>query len=121
MQIIQGDCGGIMFRANPTHTQFYYFRVCQDGTYTLYLYVDDKNADAQTLATGTSSAINTGLSQTNTIAVVANGNQISLYINHAPIAGAVDSSYTIGHIGVAAQAESSQTEVAFSNMKVWVF
>ena len=119
MQILQGDCGGIMFRANPTHTQFYYFRVCQDGSYTLYRYVDNKNSDAQTLASGNSPAINS--SQVNTIAVVANSDQISLYANQTFLASAVDSNYSNGHIGIAAQSQGNQTEVAFSNMKIWAF
>jgi eukaryotic-like serine/threonine-protein kinase len=119
MQILQGDCGGIMFRADATHTQFYYFRICQDGSYILYRYIDNKNSDAQTLASGNSSAISS--SQVNTIAVVANSNQISLYANQTFLASAVDSNYSNGHIGIAAQSQGNQTEVAFSNMKIWVF
>jgi serine/threonine protein kinase len=121
MQILQGDCGGIMFRANPTHTQFYYFSICQYGSYTLYLYVDNKNSDALTLASGNSTIINAGPLQTNTIAVVANNNQISLYANQTFLASAIDNTYSSGHIGIAAQSLGNQTEVAFSNMKVWVF
>ncbi len=121
MQIIQGDCGGIMFRADPTLTRFYYLRFCQDGSYTLYLYVDNLNADATILASGNSLAINTGLSALNTIAAIANGSQISLYANKTLIATASDSTYVDGHIGFAAQSEGNATEVAFSNMLVWVF
>jgi eukaryotic-like serine/threonine-protein kinase len=49
MQIVQGDCEGIIFRADSTISQFYFFRICQDGSYALLRYVDNTNAHAQTL------------------------------------------------------------------------
>lgn len=120
MQIVQGDCGGIIFRADPTHAQFYFFRVCQDGSYALLLYVDNTNANAQTLAENSSSAIRTGTGSTNLIAVVANGNEISLYVNKQYMTSIVDSSYSNGHIAVFAQSMGNQTEVVFSNLEVWM-
>ncbi len=119
MQIVHGDCGGIMFRGDATHSKFYYFRVCQDGSYTLFLYKDNKSADAQTLTRGSSLSIHTGLSKTNIIAVVANGSQLSLYANQNLIVNIINSSYTRGHVGVAAEDIGNQTEVVFSNAKVW--
>jgi len=119
MQIISGDCGGIIFRADATRTKFYFFRICQDGSYALYLYVDNTNANAQTVTSGTNSAINAGLDQTNVIAVVAQGNTLNLYVNQQIIHSVIDSTYSYGHIAVVAQDQGNPTEVAFSNAKVW--
>jgi hypothetical protein len=119
MQFVQGDCGGIIFRADPTLAQFYFFRTCQDGTYALLNYVDNTNADAVTLAASSSSSIQTGSGASNLLAIVANNNTISLYINNQLIASVVDSNYSSGHIAFFAQSEGNLTEVAFTNLKVW--
>jgi len=119
MMIVQGDTAGIGFRADDANIKFYYFLIGQDGSYELQLHVDNSRADIRTLTSGTSSAINTGLNQANTIAVVANGNTISLYVNGQDIADVSDSTYSRGQIGVVAQDQSNPTEVVFSNAKVW--
>jgi eukaryotic-like serine/threonine-protein kinase len=119
MQIVQGDCGGMVFRANSTIVQFYLFRICQDGSYALLNYVDNTNANAITLASGNSPYIQTGNGASNTIAVVANGDQISLYVNNQYVAATVDSSYSEGHLALFAQSKGNTTEVDFSDLKVW--
>jgi serine/threonine protein kinase len=119
MQFVQGDCGGIIFRADPTLTQFYFFRICQDGTYALLNYVDNTNTNAVTLAASSSSSIQSGSGASNLLAIVANNNTISLYINNQLIASVVDSNYSSGHIAFFAQSEGNLTEVAFTNLKVW--
>ncbi len=69
---------------------------------------------------GTASQFNTGLGQTNTIGVVARGNQIALYIDHQLVTTVTDSTYTHGQIGVtAATLSGSKTEVVYTNAKVW--
>src|SRR3989442_15425475 len=35
MTIIQGDCGGIVFRRDSTNANLYVFQVCQNGSYRL--------------------------------------------------------------------------------------
>lgn len=119
MTIIQGDCGGITFRANTANSHLYFFRVCQDGSYALKLYVDNVNADAQTLVGRSSSLIHKGLNQSNTIAVVANGSMFDLYVNQQKIDSVSDSTYSHGQVGVVANAISNQTKVVFSDAKVW--
>ncbi len=119
MTIIQGDCGGITFRANTANSNLYFFRVCQGGSYALRLYVDNVNADAQTLVSSSSSLIHKGLNQSNTIAVVANGNTLNLYVNQQKVDSISDSTYSHGQVGVVADAISNQTEVVFSNARVW--
>ena len=118
MTIIHGDCGGPVFRADATVTKFYYFEVCANGSYGLYAGSDNK---LKTLASNISPAITTGLNQPNTIAVVANGNTLDLYVNHQKIDSVRDSTYTGGYIGLDADALSNPTEVAFSNTRVWTW
>jgi len=121
MTIMTGNCGGIMFRADQANNKFYYFRVCQDGSFALYLYVDNKLVDAQLLTKGSDPAIHTGLNQQNTIAVVANAIGMDLYVNRKLILnGSVkESTYSHGQIAVAADAEPMATEVVFNNARVW--
>lgn len=120
MTIIKGDAGGIIFRADGSNVKLYNFIVGADGTYGLGLYVDSTHP--KILALSTSSAINQGFNQTNLIAVGANGNTITLYINHQQIFHVNDSTYNQGQIGLVAApyiTNGHPTEVVFSNAKVW--
>jgi hypothetical protein len=119
LQIVRGDCGGIIFRANPALTQFYLFRICRDSSYTMLRYVDNTNASAVTLSNGSNAGIQTGPGATNVIAVVANSGQISLYVNNQLLKVVTDNTYTDGHIALFAQSEGNTTEVDFRDLKVW--
>ncbi len=119
MTIIRGDCGALIFRADGSHGKFYYFRICQDGTYALIRY--DSFTSTQTLQSASSSAIKTGLNQSNVIAVVAIGGGIDLYVNRQKIPSMNDGTYTKGQIGVAADSLSNPTEVVFSNVRLWAW
>src|SRR2546423_4354468 len=119
MTVLKGDRGGIIFRADPTNTKFYLFRVGQDGSYDLYLYVDTSGSNAQLLAQGSSSVIHTGLNHPNKIAVIANESNLSFYVNQQFLVSIKDTTYQSGSIGVFADAQTNPTEVAFSNAKVW--
>ena len=119
MTVLKGDRGGIIFRADPTNTKFYLFRVGQDGSYDLYLYVDTTGSNAQLLAQGSSSAIHTGLNHPNKIAVIANESNLSFYVDQQFLVSIKDTTYQSGSIGVFADAQTNPTEVAFSNAKVW--
>jgi len=115
MRIIQGDCGGVIFRFQPINNGiFYYFEVCQNGTYTLW-----KSYSGQLRNTATSAAIHTGLNQSNLIAVVANDSTLDLYVNNQKIDSTSDSTYSQGEIGVEASYQTGPTEVVFSDAKVW--
>ncbi len=114
--IDQGDQGGIIFRANNAKAQYYLFRVGIDGSYTLERYM---NNQVTTLSSGFSIAIATGLGQSNTLAVIANKNKISLFANSTYIASVTDSTLTSGQIGVVALDFTLPTDVEFSNAQVW--
>ncbi len=118
MTILHGDCGGIIFRI--TVTKYYLFVVCANGYYELEAGLD--NTHFKTLVTKSSPAITTGYNQLNTIAVVANRSTLDLYVNHTKIDSVSDSTDSgTGFIGLAADAASYLTEVAYSNAKVWTF
>jgi serine/threonine protein kinase len=120
MTIISGDCGALIFRADGSNDKFYFFRICQDGTYALIRY-DSFNSTGHILHSDSSSAITTGLNQSNMIAVVAIGNSIDLYVNQQKIANVIDGTYSKGQIGVVADSPSNPTEVAFSNVRIWTW
>lgn len=121
MMVAQGDAGGLIFRANTSGQSpaFYYFRINQDGTYYLFLYVDSTATNARTLAHGTATGFNTGLNQTNLISVVAKGSTLGLDVNKQQITSVTDSTFTSGQIGLAAEYINGSTEVVYTNAKVW--
>src|SRR6266700_2751738 len=121
MTIVKGDGGGdIIFRDDETKGNGYYFFIGQNGSYELGTYNNCKvNCTLKPLRNGSSAAINTGLNQSNLVAVVASGSTIDLYVNHHKIDSYSDSSYSQGQIGVVAFDVNSPTEVVFSNAKVW--
>jgi len=119
MTIVKGDGGDIIFR-DDTRGNGYYFYIGQDGKYEFGTYnCNGNNCQLNVLRNGSSPAINTGLNQSNLVAVVASGSTIDLYVNHQKIASVSDSSYSQGQIGVVASDVNSPTEVVFSNAKVW--
>jgi len=119
MTITQGDEGGILFRADPTNSKFYLFRISQSGAYDLFLYVDNQGTHAKNLLSGSSSLIKQGQNQTNTVAVVARGGNIYFYINGQYLDGASNNTLTSGKVGVFGESNTNSTDVAFSNAKVW--
>jgi hypothetical protein len=120
MTILHGDCGGIIFRIDTTRNKYYLFVVCATGYYGLEAGLD--NTHFKTLVNKFSPAITSGYNQLNTIAVVANGSTLNLYVDHTKIDSVSNNtSNGAGFIGLAADAASYPTEVAYSNAKVWTF
>ena len=118
MTVVQGDCGGIVFRKSGD--AYYFFSVCQDGTYTLRENSDNSSVGSTDLVTSTSStAIQTQTGVTNTLGVVANGSTLILYVNQLSLGTFNDDTYSSGNINLAASAETNATEVAFSNLRIW--
>jgi len=119
MTLVTGNYGGMVFRADRATTHFYYFRIGLDGNYFLTSYVDKEPAHARVLASGPSSSINTGLGQTNIIAVVAQGSSLDLYVNYEKVAHVIDNTYSHGQIGVFVGDSGNAADGVFSNVKVW--
>jgi hypothetical protein len=121
MKILQGDCGGMILRAESKSGKLYFLEVCQDGTYLFSRYMDYTGNNVKDLAGGSSAAITTGLNQSNAIAVVAQGSTLSIYVNKQKIASASDNTFNHGQIGLVADSYSHPTEVSFNNVKVWTY
>jgi len=121
LTINSGDCGGIIFRADFSNFNYYYFSICQNGSYQLLVFKGQQNDT--TLRQGSlNPAITTGLGQSNLIAVVANGNALNLYVNKQQIESITDTTYSQGQVGVLVGNDvSNPTEVVFTNAKVWTF
>lgn len=121
MTIVQGDYGGILFRANGANSRYYYFRVSKDGAYDLSVSHDTNFTHDQLLKSGiASSIITTGLNQPNLVAVLAHGSNLYLYVNQKFLAQVHDNTYQSGQIGVfGGDFASPSADVAFTNMKVW--
>ncbi len=94
--IIQGNRAGIIFRAD--NFNYYSFYMGTNGSYS----VDVSSFPAKTnvLISGSTDAIHKGLRTANILAVVAKGNNITLYINNQQITSVTNDTYSQGQIGV---------------------
>jgi hypothetical protein len=119
MNIITGDRGGVIFRADSVNYKLYLFRIAQDGSYNLFLYVDNNGSHARSLLQGNSPLIRTGRNQNNTLTVIARNASIYFYVNQQYLASISDNTYSSGAIGVFGDDQSNPTDVAFTNLKVW--
>lgn len=118
-QITQGDCGGILFRANDNNANYYLFYVCTDGTYAIYYYANNQK---NLISNGPSKNIVTALHHINVIGVVARGNSLEFFANNPnqAIYLTSDNSYTgSGKIGVVAIDDNKPTTVVFLVAEVY--
>jgi hypothetical protein len=121
VNIISGNIGGIAFRFDAINRKFYYFAISPDGLYAVfYIGGSSGSNNEKLLASATSTAITTGLNQSNTLTVIARGSNINIYINKQYITTLTDSSITIGSIGMLGGNSAGNTsDVAFSDAQVW--
>lgn len=115
MQVIQGNCGGLVLRDVTGLAHAYAFDVCQNGSYAFSRF-DGFSASPVTLTSRTSGAIHTGLNQPNVIAAVASGSTFDLYINHQEIDTVTDNTYAQGQFGFSAD---GNTEAVYTNARMW--
>jgi hypothetical protein len=120
LQIIKGDCGGLIFRADTNTGKLYLFEVCTNGSYNLYNYKDSSGTSSQ-LANASSPAIKSGLNQTNVLAVTAQGPTLTLYVNGQKITSVTNNAYSTGQVGMVADSFNNATGVLFSNARLWTF
>jgi hypothetical protein len=119
MTIITGDDGGIVFRLDRANAKYYRLRMYQDGVYDILIYVDNTAAHIKVLQQGHISTFNSGPGQSNLITIIARNTDFYLFVNKKYIATAIDSSYSLGQIGLSAGDYSHPTEVAFNNAQLW--
>lgn len=117
MTVVQGDRGGITFRANTGYGNFYFFSIAVDGSFTIESC--SGYSSCSVLHQGSDPSINTGQGQTNLIGVSAKENTLVFYVNKTSIFTIQDSTFTQGAIGVAAEDTVNTTDVAFTNAQVW--
>lgn len=111
--------GGIVFRANMDSSLFYVLYLGTDGYYELDIQTNSNATNTRTLKSGTIAGFAAGFTQVHTIGVVANGSQISLYIDHNQVTQVDDTTFSSGQIGVISAYGSSKTVVVYNNAKVW--
>nr|BBH92848.1 hypothetical protein KTA_10470 [Thermogemmatispora argillosa] len=116
LTIIQGQEAGLLFRASSDGQSYYLFRISVNGSFALDLY---QGTGAQTLLTGFSPAISSGLTQTNILSVLATQDTIVLYVNEQAVGSVHDHSLASGAIGVAAIDDQLPCVAQFSNAHVW--
>jgi hypothetical protein len=123
MVIKKGDPvvgGGLIFRSDSANNKFYRLYIDTTGNYGILVSVDKTGTNTRTLKSGAAASFTNGIGATNTIAVVAKGDQISLYVNRELVTTVTDSTYSKGQIGFDTDLYTSQTgEVVFNNAKVW--
>ena len=120
MTIVNGDCGGIVFRENDQTLAAYMFAICQWGQANLFRYIP--NQGMQDLGGNPRDAlVRTGLRQENVLAVVAQGPQLTLFINGQQMEQVQDSSNTTGILGTAAVDQNVSTDVTFHDATLWTF
>ena len=117
VQILQGDIGGMLFRADFQKTQAYEFIIDTNGCYQ-FIVIDGLSSEKSLINQCNKEAIGTG-SSTNLLAVVANGNTFRLYANRQLLTTVQDSTLSHGSIGVGAINLGIQTDAAFNYAKVW--
>jgi len=117
MTILSGDGGGIAFRTN-FGTGGYVFYITSNGAYGIAR--SDFNEQSTTsLYTAPSSAIKTGLHQTNLLGVLVQGSTIMLFVNQHYLTSLTDNTYNQGVIALGSLSQNDATEVAFSQVELW--
>lgn len=119
LNILKGDRGGLIFRADSAASKFYLLRIDQAGTYDLYVYTNNNGTNAKSIMTGSSSAIHTGPNQQNKVTVIARNSMIYLYINQQYVDSISDNTYSSGSIAVFAEDHTNATDVVFTGVEVW--
>ncbi len=116
MTILQGDGGGLVFRANDTNAQLYLLRISHDGLFGISVSRDSKTITP--ILDDSSTAIKTG-AQTNLVTVIARNSTISIYVNKKFTDTINDATYSAGEIGVFAYDNTEGTDVVFNDATVW--
>ena len=116
--LVQGLCGGIVFRGDSKANNFDRFVICSNAWYD-FRQCSSGYCDV-VFANGLSPAINTALGASNTLAVVANGSLITIYVNGKQIISTTDTGFSQGQIGLVTSGYNSTLTVAtFRNARVW--
>ncbi|TMC13941.1 MAG: hypothetical protein E6J34_24180 [Chloroflexi bacterium] len=119
MTILKGDAGGLFLRGDADNSKFYHLRIDQTGAFLFIIFTG--HTSSSVLAEGTTSAFHQGAGQPNVLAVVAQGDRFTLYVNHQQIKSLTNGTYSQGQIGLVATDTNSPAEVVFTNARVWSY
>ena len=111
--------GGVVFRANMSSSLFYVFYLSSTGVYDLDIQTNSNATNTRILKSGSVPGFASGLSQVHTIGIVANGPQVSVYVDQSQVTQVSDSTFTSGQVGVISDYGNSTTVVVYNNAKVW--
>lgn len=117
MTIVSGDYGGVLFRGHDGF--FYFFDIDLSGEYAFNIWNYKTSSVSQRLDYGNTTYMQSDSTQANTITLIAEGSTFYIYINGHFIETVTDSSYQSGWFGLIADSGQDDTDVAFSNLKVW--
>jgi hypothetical protein len=121
LTIIKGNETGLVVRVDQTKATNYLFYIDKDGNYGIGIEnpnAANQNDQYKSLSQGKNATIKTGLNQSNLLAIAANGDTISVYVNGQFVASVQDKTYSNGQIGVYAYGDTG-CDVVVSNVRVW--
>ncbi len=111
----QGE-GGLIFRGNKTQGRYYLFTIDSNSNYAFAVY---NGSQGVILTRGKNAAIMGGIGASNTLAILAQGGSLALFVNQTYIDGVNDTALSAGQVGVAAVDASLPTTINFSDARVW--
>jgi hypothetical protein len=123
-RILSGVTGGLFFRVSTDifgEYSAYLFEITTTGKYRISLFSQRINATITPLKNWAfSPSIRQGYGASNTLQVIAQGGNISLYVNGAFLTQLTDSTYTSGLIAFFATTDGvKQADVVYGNLKVY--
>ncbi|MFN2122554.1 MAG: hypothetical protein ACK2UP_03535 [Candidatus Promineifilaceae bacterium] len=111
---------GLIFRADTGNGDFYLFKVSGDGYVWIGRYVGE--VEDQSIIGGhwfESTAVNTGLNQTNKLRVVAESGNLIFFVNDKEVGRVTDNKFESGDVGLFAQSLGfGGVRVYFDNLSV---
>lgn len=119
MQILHGDCGGLLLRGDFQQGNFYYFDVCFDGHHYLATYKHFALLQQLPAQTSVLPALQNDSQANITMGVVAQGSLLTFFLNGQQVDQLTDSTYTSGQIALLCFAINNPTEIVFSNARLW--
>lgn len=120
MTLIEGDYAGFVFRLNPYTGSLYLMRFSQSGSYYLYSYRDFHSSDSVRLTWGDSGTFDIGFNQPNTLTVIVLGSHFYFYVNKQFLKQVINTTLSVGAVGLVADDAVSPTDAVFSNAKLWI-
>lgn len=109
---------GIAFRVSEDKDNYYIFGVTTDGKYYVDKLIKGEWADPSPVNKTASQYVKQGKAK-NTLAVLAQGNKLSFYLNGFGVKTVTDDSLDSGHVGVfAGSGNSDSAEVAFGRLAI---